>query len=233
LKNIWERHKTHFAFRAGESIGGPFSIPVINVNVSLANNEEPIMNVRKTLFRNSAPKLVIAALPVCLGLIPLQALAQFVNPPNTTRYCMAVGVVMPPNVWTTLRTVMDAIGGNSTNADSADIRHPDNGSGTYLFTLTDTVPQPPTNDGDERTVQFGDQPAGGVIVRDNLVKEVTTTQAFVTGPGVHTIYWLGAPTTVPASPATLALDRSLSVVCTDKRLAPIFDEHPEAQPPLD
>jgi hypothetical protein len=192
------------------------------------------MNIRKTfqLLSASAPKLVVAALPVCLGLTPLQALAQDAVGGNSTNG----NVIMPPGGWTTLRTVVFVNPANKTRycmaVGSADIRHPDAGSGTYLFTLTDSFPQPPTNDGDERTVQFGDQAAGGVIVRDNLIKEVTTTQAFVTAPGVHTIYWLGAPTTVPASPATSALDSSLSVVCTDTLLAPIFDMRPEPTPSL-
>lgn len=190
------------------------------------------MNMRKAfqLLCNSAPKLVVAALPVWLGLTPLQALAA-VSGSSTNG-----DVSMPPGAWTTLRSVAFVNPVNTTRycmvVGSADIQHhAGNGVATYLFTLTDNDPQPPTNDGDERTVEFRDQPAGGVIVRDNRVKEVTTTESFVTGPGAHVISWLGAP--APGSPATLALDSSLSLVCTKEILAPIIDSLPEPTPDLD
>ena len=188
------------------------------------------MNIRKAFqsFGNSAPKLVVAALPVWLGLTPIQALAQDAVGGSSTNG----NVNMPPNMWTTLRTVTFD-NGNTTRycmvVGSADIQHPaGNGVTTYLFTLTDNDPQPPLNDGDERTVEFRDQPAGGVIVQDNRIKEVTTTEAFPTGPGVHVMYWLGRP--APGSPATLELDSSQTVVCTKESLAPIIDSHPEPTP---
>ena len=183
------------------------------------------MNIKKSfqLLGNSIPKLVVAALPVWLGLTPVQALAVDAVGGNSTNG----DVNMPQNVWTTLRSVLVVNPANTTRycmvVGSADVRRPD-ANGIYLFTLTDNDPNPLTNDGDERTVEF--------FGADNRVKEVTTTQAFVTGPGNHLIRWLGAPTTVPASPATVALDSSLSMVCTDKPLGPIVDSHPEATPPL-
>lgn len=183
------------------------------------------MNIKQSfqIFCNSAPKLVVAALPVWLALTPLQALAVDAVSGSATNG----NVIMPPGVWTTLNTVTFV---NDTTrycmaVGSADIRNPaGNGVATYLFTLTDNNLDLVTNDGDERTVEF--------LAQDNSIKEVTTTQAFKTGPGVHVIFWRGAPAP-GANPATLALDRSLSVVCTDDFLAPIVDAHPEPTPPLD
>lgn len=159
--------------------------------------------------------LALAASPACaavggsstnaniglpVGMWTILNAIPFVVPANETRHCMAVG--------------------------SADVTRPNpNVLTTYRFTLVFDGPQPPTNLGQERTVQFDG-------FDDVRIKEVTTTYAQTLQAGAHIIYWLGAPTSPPAAPvATTVLDRSLTLVC-DRDTLGIINLTPEPTPDL-
>jgi len=94
---------------------------------------------------------------------------------------------------------------------SADVSNPGNvGLSSYAFNLTlDNAACAPLDGGAERTVQFGNL----ANVPDVRIKEVSSTRFFVIPAGnfVHVIRWTGR--IVPGSPATVVLDRSMTVVC--------------------
>ena len=163
-------------------------------------------------------KLAIFALPVWMALAPYQGFAASLGSRATN-----ANIPLPAGSWTTLnqiRVPANNVKLYCTAVGSADIRMPVGMVGTYLFTLTADVQQPPMNLGQERTVQFvpGDPPI--------RIKEVTTTQGFTLLPSVddHFIYWLGRPAV--NNPPTVALDRSLTVVC-DVDTLEIRNSNPE------
>lgn len=156
----------------------------------------------------------IFALPIWLALAPAPASALVGSSATNAN------IAMPMGAWTTLNAiVIPAINAPRycTAVGSADVNSPAGLVGTYLFTLTVDVPQPPMNLGQERTLQYV---AGGPVV-----KEVGTTQGFELPPNAaHTIFWLGRPAV--GNPATVALDRSLTVVC-DNTTVGIYNANPE------
>lgn len=105
----------------------------------------------------------------------------------------------------------------------------------YRFTVSND-PNPPINQGQERTLEFWNQLIAGQLVRDNQIKEITTTggwmanvmanPGYFTFPAVlspfagHTVYLLARK--IGNVPNLRVLDSSLTVTCTDNRLvAPI------------
>ena len=159
-------------------------------------------------------RLAIFAFPIWLALAPAPA-GALVGSSSTN-----ANIPMPMGAWTTLNAiVVPAINAwrYCTAVGSADVNSPAGLVGAYLFTLTLDVPQPPMNLGQERTVQYV---AGGPVS-----KEVTTTQGFALQPNAaHTVYWLGRPAV--GNPGTVALDRSLTVVCDDTTVG-IVNVNPE------
>ncbi len=103
----------------------------------------------------------------------------------------------------------------------------------YRFTVSDN-PNPPINQGQERTLEFWNQAIAGQLVKDNLVKEITTTggwmanvmanPGYFTFPAVlspfsgHTVYLLARK--IGNVPNLRVLDNSLTVTCTDNKLVP-------------
>ena len=156
----------------------------------------------------------IFAFPIWLALAPAPASA-LVGSSSTN-----ANIPMPMGAWTTLNAiVIPAINAwrYCTAVGSADVNSPPGLVGAYLFTLTVDAPLPPMNLGQERTLQYV---AGGPVI-----KEVGTTQGFALQPNAaHTIYWLGRPAV--GNPGTVALDRSLTVVCDDTTVG-IVNVNPE------
>ncbi len=160
----------------------------------------------------------IFAFPVWLALAPAPAGAAMLGSRATN-----ANIFMPMNSWTTLNFIpvpAANVWRYCIAVGSADVHR--EGVGAYLFTLTLDDPQPPMNEGQERTVQFV---AGGPVI-----KEVTTTQGFALSPHMaHLIRWLGRPD--PGSPGTGSDDNSMSVVCDpgNGNLG-IFNANPEPTP---
>ena len=158
--------------------------------------------------------ILAAALPACLAFGASQALAVPAASGNDTNANIGIGAC------TTLNAQPITVVGNQirycTATGSADVRNPGPvGVHNYAFNLTlDNVVCAPLDGGKERTVEFANLPIAGQFVLDNRIKEVSSTGFFrVAGAGVHMIRWTGRA--IPGAPATLVLDRSLSVVCTD------------------
>lgn len=143
-------------------------------------------------------------------------------------------VVVPGTPWTVLTSVSFA---NTTRrycvaTASADALRPSGnlGAWTYNFTVSDS-PNPPLNQGQERTLEFFNQ----FNALDNSRKEITTTGGwpstavgnpgyFTVEPtlilfGTRTLYFLARKTNA-AFPNLTVDDASMTVVCTDSRLAP-------------
>jgi len=161
-------------------------------------------------------KLAIFALPVWIALAPYSAFAAVLGSRATN-----ANIPLPADTWTTLNQIpvpaADVVR-YCTAVGSADVRVPPGINTTYLFTLTLDVPQPPMNLGQERTVNS--VPGGPSI------KEVTTTQGFRLAPNAaHIIYWLGRPAL--GNPPTVALDRSMTVVCDNEGTLGILNRNPE------
>jgi hypothetical protein len=116
--------------------------------------------------------------------------SQQINVVNMPRYCVATGS-------------SDAVnpGGVQPNF--------------YLFTLSLSAGFDPLDSGQERTLEFFNQPIAGGVVTDRRIKEITSTWAFrLVQPGAYFIRWRA--TKVAAATANLTVaDSSLSVVCTD------------------
>lgn len=103
----------------------------------------------------------------------------------------------------------------------------------YRFTVSNSA-NPPINQGQERTLEFWNQLVAGQLVRDNQIKEVTTTggwmanvlanPGYFTFPAViapfggQTVYLLARK--IGNAPNLRVLDNSLTVTCTDNRLVP-------------
>ena len=176
------------------------------------NNQE--RGSRATRRGSGLLRWAIFAFPIWLALAPAPASA-LVGSSSTN-----ANIPMPMGAWTTLNAiVVPAINAwrYCTAVGSADVNSPAGLVGAYLFTLTLDVPQPPMNLGQERTVQYV---AGGPVI-----KVVTTTQGFALQPNAgHVIYWLGRPAV--GNPGTVALDRSLTVVCDDTTVG-IVNVNPE------
>lgn len=145
-------------------------------------------------------------------------------------------VLVNSNVaWTILRTVTFT---NSTQryciaTGSADAHNPTSQPSAapwqYRFTVSNS-PNPPVDQGQERTLEFWNQAGGGFLLRDNQIKEITTTGGWMANamndPGYftfpaafsQTVYFLGRK--IGGAPNLTVLDNSLTVTCTDNRLAP-------------
>ena len=105
----------------------------------------------------------------------------------------------------------------------------------YRFTVSNS-PNPLINQGQERTLEFWNQVAGGSLVRDNQIKEITTTGGWMANvlvnPGYFTFPAVAAPFNgqtvyllarkIGNVPNLTVLDSSLTVTCTDNRLIPPF-----------
>jgi hypothetical protein len=169
---------------------------------------------RATRRRSGLLRLALFAFPIWLALVPAPASALVGSSATNAN------IAMPMGAWTTLNAiVIPAINvpRYCTAVGSADVNSPPGLVGAYLFTLTADVMQPPMNLGQERTVQYV---AGGPVI-----KEVSSTQGFTLPPNAaHTIFWLGRPAV--GNPATVALDRSLTVVCDDTTVG-IYNANPE------
>lgn len=149
-------------------------------------------------------------------------------------------VVVPGPAWTVLRkvTFRNPTQRFCTATGSADAKNPNPNVPSaapwqYAFTVSNS-PNPPANQGQERTLEFWNQVVGGGIVRDNTVKEITTTggwmanvmadPGYFTFPGLilpsagHTVYLLARK--IGAGPNLSVLDSSLTVTCTDNALLP-------------
>jgi hypothetical protein len=169
-------------------------------------------------------KMVLAAaLPAWLALGAGHALAQ----PAVGGQDTFVNIGIPANGCTTLNQQIFAASNlvrYCVATGSADVLHPAGNGGTYVFNLTlDNAACAPLNGGMERTVQFADVAVGAQVIRDNRIKEVTSTGFFTLTPNVaHILRWTGR---APGAPATIVDDRSLSVVCLNQRLlaSPIPD----------
>jgi hypothetical protein len=173
-----------------------------------------VQSVRLWARGSKWKKMVLAAaLPAWLALGATQALAVPAAGGNDTNANIGVGAC------TTLNFQPITVVGNQVRycaaTGSADVLNPGQNGGLYAFNLTlDNVVCAPLDGGKERTVQFSNLVVAGTPVPDNRIKEVTSTGFFkVSGAGVHMIRWTARP--IPGSPATIVLDRSLSVVCTD------------------
>jgi len=172
--------------------------------------------------------LLATALPVCLGLVPLQAeaTADEVGGNGT----IADQFVTSNVVWTGLRSELVI---NPDNAFrwciatcSADALNPvPVGTHQYRFRVSLNGAPAAVNSPYERTLQFLNQlvfvpavPPLFVPVRDNSTKEITTTGgAFLTPPGQNSIK-CEAMKFLAATPDLTVDDASLTVACTDTRL---------------
>ena len=153
--------------------------------------------------------LLAAALPVCLGLLPLQAEAA---PDEVGGQAGNADQFLPFNMWTPLRSVQVVNGANQQRwciaTCSADVRRPGGLFQSTLFTITLNAPPPALDGPCERTVQFhGDTDVG--------IKEVTTTCGpFLTPPTTSFMRCWANPV---MGIAQTALDSSMTVTCTDTR----------------
>lgn len=166
--------------------------------------------------------LLATALPVCLGLIPLQAEAVLDEVGGNGT--IVNQVVNTDAAWITLRSVL--VFSPTTNArrciatGSSDAFNPGinpGGFGANLYRFRVSLNGLPVGvDGPfERTLQFLNQTVP--IVRDNTIKEITSTGGvFVPPAGFSTIRW-EARKFVGALNLTVD-DSSLTVVCTDTEL---------------
>lgn len=163
--------------------------------------------------------MLVSMLPICLGLLPLQAEAVSAVGGNSTT---ANVVVNSAAAWTTLRTMFFNNPANTTRycvaTGSSDGLNPGVfGAHRYRFTLSLDNLAPPLNTGFERTLEFLNQAVGGVQLPDNRIKEITSTGGvFVTGGGFHAIRWQARKAGGAAN--MTVTDSSLSVVCTDSQL---------------
>lgn len=173
-------------------------------------------------MKNRSPwtKLMAATLPVCFGLVPLQAEAVLDEVGGNGT--IVNQVVPSAAAWTVLRSVL--VFSPTTNArrciatGSSDAFNPGLlGSHFYRFRVS-LNGLPIGVDGPfERTLEFLNQVAT-VPVRDNRIKEITSTGGvFVPPAGFSTIRW-EARKFLAATPALLVDDSSLTVVCTDTEL---------------
>lgn len=186
----------------------------------------------KTNFLHSKQsKLLALALPVCATLMSGTAMA--VDAVGGSARNTNV-VVASAAAWTVLTSVNFANPAQRfcTSTGSADAFRPTtiNGQYQYRFTVSN-VPQPPLDQGQERTLEFWNQ-AG---IWDNSIKEITTTggwrgnvmanPGYFTVPanpvlfGSRTLYFL-ARKVAAAAPNLVVADASQTVICTDNKLAP-------------
>ena len=164
--------------------------------------------------------LLAAALPICATLMSAPVLAVDAVGDSARNIDVAVGAA----AWTVLTSVnFNTPTRFCTATGSADAFRPTPAIGQYryLFTVSDTT-NPPLDQGQERALEFLNH-AGAV---DNTSKEITTTGGRFTiaaGPGPfiseRTIYFLARKATA-ATPNLTVADASLTVTCTDNRLAP-------------
>jgi|GEM_PF-3197059 hypothetical protein len=124
-----------------------------------------------------------------------------------------------------------------TATGSADAFRPTtaNGLSQYRFTVSDST-NPPIDQGQERTLEFLNQGA----VWDNSIKEITTTGGWMSNVnplanppgyftvaanpllfGSRTLYFLARKVALTA-PNLIVADASMTVTCTDSKLAPPF-----------
>ncbi|MGH8489579.1 MAG: hypothetical protein ACREXS_12130 [Gammaproteobacteria bacterium] len=172
-----------------------------------------------------------AALPLCATLMSSPALADDAVGGNANNGLTVVNTAACQ--WTVLETVTFQ---NPTTryciaTGSADAIRPTTFAGpehTYYFTVSNAT-NPICNQGQERTLTFWNQ--GGIL--DNSKKEITTTggwmapanadPGYFTVPaagifGNRTLYFLARKAAAATPPLTVD-DASLTVTCTDKRLA--------------
>ncbi|MFH0344100.1 MAG: hypothetical protein ACHBNF_18705 [Chromatiales bacterium] len=179
--------------------------------------------VEGAVAARSVAKLAAAALPLWLGLVPLQAHAVDAAGGNSTN-----NSVFFTNAWTTLRSVSFTNPPGNTRrcaaTGSADAQNPfiisQGGRALYVFTLSLDNLNPAIGNGEERTVVFIQSPIPSLGHSDPDAdrKEVTSTAFFVAGPGTHTIRWQ-ARRILPFSFSNAAVnDASISVVCTNAAL---------------
>lgn len=174
--------------------------------------------------KNWKKMMMLAALPTWLALGAGHALAQ----PAVGGQDSNVNIGIPAAGCTTLNQQIFAASNlvrYCVATGSADVLHPAGNGGTYVFNLTlNNAACAPLNGGMERTVQFQDVAVGAQVIRDNRIKEVTSTGFFTLAANVgHILRWTGRA--LAGVPATIVDDRSLSVVCLNQRLvaSPIPD----------
>lgn len=189
------------------------------------NTLSAIKNIRPQVhaaqISSSARMLLAATLPACLALVPGHALAVPASGGNETNVNQVVATVGPAT-WTTLRAVPIMVVNTPrfcAVTGSSDALNPGGVSNFYRFNLTLAAGADPIDSGRERTLHFFNQPiAGGQVVFDNRIKEITSTWWFqITTPGVNFVRWRA--TKFAAATANLTVDdSSISVVCTDVAL---------------
>lgn len=176
--------------------------------------------------------LLATALPVCLGLVPLQAeaTADEVGGNSNT----APPLVISDAFWTVLTNVTVFNPDNQkrfcTAVCSADPLNPPQNGGTFQYRFRVSLNGQPAavNNSVERTFEFANEfevdtvgfPALPILrlVRDNSIKEITTTGGpFLTQPGLSTIK-CEARKFLAATPTLTVDDVSLTVTCTDTEL---------------
>ncbi len=156
----------------------------------------------------SKVKSLTAVLSAWFALGASQALAVPAAGGNNTNVNIGVAAC------TTLNTQFIPVPAGTTRycvaTGSADVQSPGSVGGTYLFNLTlNNAACAPPDGGMERTVQFSN------AFPDNRIKEVTSTGFFVVPAGNNFIRWTARPDPAVAAPATIVIDRSLSVICLD------------------
>jgi hypothetical protein len=172
-----------------------------------------------------AQTFLAVALLVGLALVPTHALAVDATGGNDTNVNQVVATVGPAT-WTTLRAQQITVGNTPrycVATGSSDALNPGGvAANFYRFTLSLAAGADPIDSGRERTLEFFNQPLGGIVVSDSRIKEITSTWFFrLTQPGVYFIRWRA--TKFAAATANLTVDdSSLSVVCTDATLTPII-----------
>jgi hypothetical protein len=180
------------------------------------------------------------ALPVWLALVPTHALAVDATGGNDTNVNQLVNTVGPA-AWVTLRAQQIAVPANTRRhcvaTGSSDALNPGGvANNFYRFTLSLNAGFDPIDTGRERTLQFFNQPIGGLVVTDSRIKEITSTWFFSLPPSpqsvVYFIRWRA--TKFAAATANMTVDdSSLSVVCTDATLSPILVPVPLSEPLLE
>lgn len=184
--------------------------------VSASKNIGP--QARAAQMSGSARMLLAATLPACLALVPAHVLAVPASGGNETNVFQVVATVGPA-AWTTLRAVQINVGNAPRYCavtGSSDALNSGGVSNFYRFNLTLAAGADPIDSGRERTLHFFNQPiAGGQVVLDNRIKEITSTWWFkLAQPGVYFARWRA--TKFAAATANLTVDdSSISVVCTD------------------